>query len=98
LYYLRLCSATAKDRIISLTIKLGLITFVEKYYGYAWVCLGEPLIGIPNISETTTYRQIHTSFMNVGIVPDCSDGNELDSSAPTLVHTSTFGSERAFGS
>ena len=64
-------------------------------YGYAWVCLGEPITDIPEIAEAVAadYRVIQEFYE-----PWCCAGlrvmeNEMDLAHPTFVHTSTFGSE-----
>ncbi|MEM9272410.1 MAG: aromatic ring-hydroxylating dioxygenase subunit alpha [Cyanobacteria bacterium P01_F01_bin.143] len=67
----------------------------QERYGYIWVCLGEPLRGIPDIAEA--------SDPNFRLIPEfyeiwnCAGlrvmENELDLAHPTFVHTTTFGSE-----
>lgn len=83
-----------QNEAISPNYKVKSYHCVERY-GYAWVCLGEPLIDIPDIPEAydANYRQIHEFYERW----DCAGlrvmENELDMAHPTFVHTSTFGSE-----
>ncbi|PSN18054.1 Rieske (2Fe-2S) protein, partial [filamentous cyanobacterium CCP5] len=64
-------------------------------YGYVWVCLGEPLIGIPEITEAEDpgYRLIHEFYEPWQCAGLRVMENELDLAHPTFVHTHTFGSE-----
>ncbi|MEM9154178.1 MAG: aromatic ring-hydroxylating dioxygenase subunit alpha [Cyanobacteria bacterium P01_F01_bin.33] len=67
----------------------------REQYGYAWVCLEEPIADIPHIAETTTagYRTIHEFYEPWRCAGLRVMENELDLAHPTFVHTSTFGSE-----
>ncbi|NJN85438.1 MAG: aromatic ring-hydroxylating dioxygenase subunit alpha [Leptolyngbyaceae cyanobacterium SL_7_1] len=64
-------------------------------YGYAWVCLGEPLTDIPLIPEAIdgAYRLIHEFYEPWNCAGLRVMENELDLAHPTFVHTQTFGSE-----
>ena len=79
---------------ISSSYKVKAYPCVERY-GYAWVCLGEPLIDIPNITEAfdPDYRQIHEFYETWNCAGLRVMENELDMAHPTFVHTTTFGSE-----
>lgn len=79
---------------ISSNYKVEAYRCVERY-GYAWVCLGDPLIDIPDISEAgdTNYRQIHEFYERWNCAGLRVMENELDMAHPTFVHTTTFGSE-----
>jgi phenylpropionate dioxygenase-like ring-hydroxylating dioxygenase large terminal subunit len=67
----------------------------QERYGYAWVCLRDPIREIPDIPEAkgTGYRLIPEFYE----VWNCAGlrvmENELDLAHPTFVHTTTFGSE-----
>ncbi len=67
----------------------------EARYGYAWVCLGEPLQPIPHIPEADdpAYRLIHEFYEPWNCAGLRVMENELDLAHPTFVHTTTFGSE-----
>ncbi|MEM9817039.1 MAG: aromatic ring-hydroxylating dioxygenase subunit alpha [Cyanobacteria bacterium P01_D01_bin.6] len=72
---------------------------VESYrcaerYGYIWVCLDEPLIDIPEISEASDpdYRLIQEFYEPWQCAGLRVMENELDLAHPTFVHTETFGS------
>ncbi len=63
-------------------------------YGYAWVCLEEPLADIPELPEASSpefrlipefYEPWHVAGLRVM-------ENEFDTAHPTFVHTTTFGS------
>lgn len=64
-------------------------------YGYAWVCLGEPLYPIPAIPEAGdgAFRQIHEFYEPWHCAGLRVMENELDLAHPTFVHTTTFGSQ-----
>lgn len=64
-------------------------------YGYAWVCLEEPLIDIPAIPEATdaSFRQIQEFYEPWKVAGLRVMENEFDLAHPTFVHTTTFGSE-----
>ena len=68
----------------------------EERYGYAWVCLGEPLNPIPEIPEATDpqFRQIdefyerwHCSGLRVM-------ENSFDNAHFSFIHTGTFGNQQ----
>ncbi len=63
-------------------------------YGYIWVCLGEPLQGIPEIAEAGDpgFRQIHEFYEPWHCQGLRVMENEMDMAHPTFVHTQTFGS------
>ncbi|MEM8542379.1 MAG: aromatic ring-hydroxylating dioxygenase subunit alpha [Cyanobacteria bacterium P01_H01_bin.119] len=67
---------------------------VERY-GYAWVCLDEPIMDIPYIPETVNpeFRVIHEFYEPWRCSGLRVMENELDLAHPTFVHTETFGSE-----
>jgi phenylpropionate dioxygenase-like ring-hydroxylating dioxygenase large terminal subunit len=67
---------------------------VERY-GYAWVCLEEPLCDIPNIPEASNseYRLIHEFYEPWNCAGLRVMENEFDTAHPTFVHTTTFGNE-----
>ena len=79
---------------ISPNYKVKAYHCVERY-GYAWVCLDEPLINIPDIPEASdsNYRQIHEFYERWNCAGLRVMENELDMAHPTFVHTKTFGSE-----
>lgn len=64
-------------------------------YGYAWVCLEEPLLDIPTIPEAAdaAFRQIHEFYEPWKVAGLRVMENEFDLAHPTFVHTTTFGSE-----
>lgn len=64
-------------------------------YGYAWVCLKEPLADIPAVPETEMpgYRVIQEFYEPWRCAGLRVMENELDLAHPTFVHTTTFGSE-----
>ncbi|MEL7350021.1 MAG: aromatic ring-hydroxylating dioxygenase subunit alpha [Cyanobacteria bacterium P01_A01_bin.116] len=64
-------------------------------YGYAWVCLEEPLADIPKIAEADdpNYRLLPEFYETWGCAGLRVMENELDLAHPTFVHTTTFGSE-----
>lgn len=63
-------------------------------YGYAWVCLGEPLMDIPDITEAgdSSFRLIHEFYEPWSVAGLRVMENEMDLAHPTFVHTKTFGS------
>ncbi|MFM7545343.1 MAG: Rieske 2Fe-2S domain-containing protein [Synechococcales cyanobacterium] len=63
-------------------------------YGYAWVCLEEPIADIPNITEalSSDFRLIHEFYETWNCAGLRVMENELDLAHPTFVHPSTFGS------
>lgn len=64
-------------------------------YGYAWVCLEEPMVDIPEIPEAgdPSFRIIHEFYEPWQVAGLRVMENELDLAHPTFVHTTTFGSE-----
>ncbi len=64
-------------------------------YGYVWVCLGEPLTDIPEMSEAANpeYRLLHEFYERWNCAGLRVVENEFDLAHPTFVHTTTFGSE-----
>ncbi|MBD2773966.1 aromatic ring-hydroxylating oxygenase subunit alpha [Iningainema tapete] len=83
-----------KTGIISSNYKICTYACKERY-GYAWVCLGEPLCDIPNIAEASDpqYRLIHEFYEPWKCAGLRVMENEFDTAHPTFVHTTTFGSE-----
>lgn len=67
----------------------------QEKYGYAWVCLGEPLAEIPAIPEAQKpdYRIIPEFYEPWRCAGLRVMENEMDLAHPTFVHTTTFGSE-----
>jgi phenylpropionate dioxygenase-like ring-hydroxylating dioxygenase large terminal subunit len=63
-------------------------------YGYAWVCLGEPLVDIPHLPEAfdPSFRLIQEFYEPWGCAGLRVMENEFDTAHPTFVHTKTFGS------
>lgn len=88
------CVPQAPQRSISAKYKVKSYSCVERY-GYAWVCLEEPLTDIPTIPEAddSDYRLIPEFYETW----NCSGlrvmENELDMAHPAFVHTETFGSK-----
>lgn len=82
------------DTAIPQTYKVKAFHCAERY-GYAWVCLEEPLLPIPEIPEASQadFRQIHEFYEPWKVAGLRVMENELDLAHPTFVHTSTFGSE-----
>lgn len=73
---------------------------VESYrcrerYGYIWVCMGEAIAEIPEISEARdcSFRLIPEFYERWNCAGLRVMENELDLAHPTFVHTGTFGSE-----
>ena len=64
-------------------------------YGYIWVCLGEPIMDIPELPEANNpgYRLIQEFYEPWQCAGLRVMENELDLAHPTFVHTETFGSE-----
>ncbi len=83
-----------ENGFISPSYKVDAYRCVERY-GYAWVCLGEPLADIPDIPEAVDpeYRLIHEFYEPWNCAGLRVMENELDLAHPTFVHTTTFGSE-----
>lgn len=83
----------SKNGSISPSYTVPAYRCVERY-GYAWVCLGEPLLDIPTIPEATdpAYRLIHEFYEPWHCAGLRVMENELDLAHPTFVHTETFGS------
>ena len=67
----------------------------QERYGYVWVCLGEPLSGIPEIAEANdpSFRLIPEFYETWHCAGLRVMENEFDLAHPTFVHTTTFGSE-----
>ncbi|NER83260.1 MAG: aromatic ring-hydroxylating dioxygenase subunit alpha [Leptolyngbya sp. SIO1D8] len=67
----------------------------QEKYGYAWVCVGDPLADIPNIPEAASpdYRVIQEFYEPWRCAGLRVMENEMDLAHPTFVHTTTFGSE-----
>jgi phenylpropionate dioxygenase-like ring-hydroxylating dioxygenase large terminal subunit len=88
------CVPQNQNGNISPSYKIKSYHCVERY-GYAWVCLEEPLIDIPDIAEASDpeYRQIHEFYERWNCAGLRVMENELDMAHPTFVHTTTFGSE-----
>lgn len=63
-------------------------------YGYAWVCLEDPLTDIPDIPEAANpeYRLIPEFYEPWNCAGLRVMENEMDMAHPTFVHTTTFGS------
>lgn len=83
-----------KGSTIPSSYKVDAYACVERY-GYVWVCLGEPLRDIPNITEASDpqYRLIHEFYEPWNCAGLRVMENEFDTAHPTFVHTTTFGSE-----
>lgn len=83
-----------KDNPISPSYKVQAYRCTERY-GYVWVCLEEPLIDIPDISEAAApeYRLIHEFYETWKCAGLRVMENEFDLAHPTFVHPTTFGSE-----
>jgi len=78
---------------ISPSYKVQAYSCTERY-GYAWVCLGEPLAEIPDIPEAIdpTFRLIHEFYEPWNCAGLRVMENEFDLAHPTFVHVTTFGS------
>lgn len=63
-------------------------------YGYAWVCLGDPLADIPPLPEADdpSFRLIPEFYEPWRVAGLRVMENEFDTAHPTFVHTKTFGS------
>jgi phenylpropionate dioxygenase-like ring-hydroxylating dioxygenase large terminal subunit len=83
-----------ENGFISPSYKVNAYPCCERY-GYVWVCLGNPLIDIPDIPEATDpeYRLIHEFYEPWNCAGLRVMENEMDMAHPTFVHTTTFGSE-----
>ncbi len=82
------------DETIPANYKVQSYRCTERY-GYVWVCLGEPLIDLPEIDEATKpdYRLLHEFYEPWKCAALRVMENEFDLAHPTFVHTTTFGSE-----
>jgi phenylpropionate dioxygenase-like ring-hydroxylating dioxygenase large terminal subunit len=62
-------------------------------YGYLWVCLGEPLAGIPEFEETTEpgFRLVQQFYERWDCAPFRLMENSLDPAHVNFVHKGTFG-------
>ncbi len=78
---------------ISPSYKIEAYPCIDRY-GYAWVCLGEPLTEIPAIPEAIdpNFRLIHEFYEPWNCAGLRVMENELDLAHPTFVHVTTFGS------
>lgn len=83
-----------KDSVISANQRIKTYNCQESY-GYAWVCLGEPLTEVPIIAEAfdPEYRLIHEFYEPWHCAGLRVMENEMDLAHPTFVHTDTFGSQ-----
>ncbi|MEM9448012.1 MAG: aromatic ring-hydroxylating dioxygenase subunit alpha [Cyanobacteria bacterium P01_E01_bin.6] len=65
----------------------------QQRYGYAWVCLDEPLLDIPEIPEATDpqFRQIHQFYEPWHCAGLRLMENSFDNAHPHFVHHKTFG-------
>jgi phenylpropionate dioxygenase-like ring-hydroxylating dioxygenase large terminal subunit len=81
-------------KAIPATYRVAAYHCIERY-GYAWVCLEDPIADIPPIAETqkSDYRLIHEFYEPWQTAGLRVMENELDLAHPTFVHTTTFGSE-----
>lgn len=79
---------------ISPSYKIKTYRCAERY-GYAWVCLDEPITDVPVIAEANdpSYRLIHEFYEPWQCAGLRVMENEFDLAHPTFVHTTTFGSE-----
>ncbi|MBD2099862.1 aromatic ring-hydroxylating dioxygenase subunit alpha [Leptolyngbya sp. FACHB-261] len=84
----------AENSPISTSYKVSAYHCAERY-GYAWVCLADPLKDIPEIPEVADpqYRLIHEFYEPWHCAGLRVMENEFDTAHPTFVHTETFGSE-----
>ncbi|MGE4012473.1 MAG: Rieske (2Fe-2S) protein, partial [Alphaproteobacteria bacterium] len=76
--------------------RIGVQAFkCEERYGYVWVCLGEPLTGIPEVPEfgRTEYRFIHefSEAWDVNVMRLIE--NAFDNAHFSFVHASSFGNQ-----
>jgi phenylpropionate dioxygenase-like ring-hydroxylating dioxygenase large terminal subunit len=83
-----------EEGAISPSYKVPAYPCVERY-GYAWVCLGEPLTEIPEIPEAldSQYRLIHEFYEPWQCAGLRVMENEMDMAHPAYVHLTTFGSD-----
>lgn len=67
----------------------------QERYGYAWVCLDQPLTSPPKLPEASNanYRLIPEFYELWNCAGLRVMENEFDLAHPTFVHTTTFGSE-----
>ncbi|MBL8379290.1 MAG: aromatic ring-hydroxylating dioxygenase subunit alpha [Burkholderiales bacterium] len=65
----------------------------ESRYGYVWVCLGEPLAGIPEFEETDEpgFRLVQQFYERWECAPFRLMENSLDPAHVNFVHKGTFG-------
>lgn len=82
------------DKAVPASYRVQGYRCIERY-GYAWVCLTEPLMDIPHIPEVfePDFRLIHEFYEPWQCAGLRVMENELDLAHPTFVHTETFGSE-----
>lgn len=68
----------------------------QERYGYAWVCLEEPLMDVPNIPEATDpqFRQIPEFYETWHCAGLRLMENSFDNAHPHFVHAKTFGVEQ----
>lgn len=88
------CVPQLKDVGIPAAARIETYRCTEKY-GYAWVCLEEPIAEIPHIAEAfeSDFRLIPEFYETWKCAGLRVMENELDLAHPTFVHTTTFGSE-----
>ncbi|AFY91877.1 aromatic ring-hydroxylating oxygenase subunit alpha [Chamaesiphon minutus] len=88
------CVPQLKDVGIPAAARIETYRCTEKY-GYAWVCLDEPIAEIPHIAEAfeSDFRLIPEFYETWKCAGLRVMENELDLAHPTFVHTTTFGSE-----
>ncbi|HEY9648135.1 MAG TPA: aromatic ring-hydroxylating dioxygenase subunit alpha [Chroococcidiopsis sp.] len=81
------------DSAVPATYKVDGYACVERY-GYAWVCLGDPVMDLPEIPEASdpSFRLIHEFYEPWRCAGLRVMENEMDLAHPTFVHTKTFGS------
>jgi len=84
----------ARDRKIPATYRIDAYRCVERY-GYAWVCLADPLVDVPMIEEADdpSHRLIPEFYELWQCAGLRVMENELDLAHPTFASTTTFGSE-----
>ena len=88
------CVPQNQNKGISPSYKVKAYHCVEKY-GYAWVCLEDAIMEIPEIPEASDpkFRSIPEFYETWNCAGLRVMENELDMAHPTFVHTTTFGSE-----
>ncbi len=84
----------SKDGAISPSYKVKAYA-CQSRYGYAWVCLADPLVDIPDIVEAADpeFRVIPEFYEPWNCAGLRVMENEFDLAHPTFVHPTTFGSE-----